>query len=231
LISSRIKMENTTSEDDQTLVKNYQCIVVVVLVIVCDCFNIGLLIYGMRQMYFGIEIGHPVYATLFCNLVSVLAASTIEVLVLPFLQDIRAETFVKSCAAFYAIFHGTTWLVMSVLRYLYIVHGSWLHVVFPDSRTLTVLSLGLIYLIYSICLVSTLFVLVPNGWPYIEVAEMGPGPKVACVAAVFANYGCILGLSSIFYYLILHQKGAVGKSSVQVQPRDAENVVVSDSHG
>ena len=53
---------------------------------------------------------------------------------------------------------------------------------------------------------------------------MDPGPRMACVAAVFANYGCILGLSSIFYFLILHQRGAVGKNSVQVQPDKAEGV-------
>ena len=221
-------MEKFSSEDLQTSPLG---LTLIIAVIVCDCFNIGLLLYGMRQMYFGIEISHPVYATLFCNLASVLTASAVEIVALPFLKDIRAETFVKSCASFYAIFHGTTWLVMSVLRYLYIVHSNWVHAKFPNSRSLTVISIGFIYLIYSICLATTLSVLVPNGWPYIEVNEMDPGPRMACVAAVFANYGCILGLSSIFYFLILHQRGAVGKNSVQVQPDKAEDVkqvVVSD---
>ena len=111
-------MENLTTDVNQTILLNSTLISMTDIVIICDCFNIVLTIYCIRQMYLGIEIGHPVYATVFCNLITVLAACIVEILVLPFIKNIRIETVVKSGAAFYAMFQGSALLVISVLRYL-----------------------------------------------------------------------------------------------------------------
>ena len=209
-------MENFTTEVNQTIVRNSPAIMTTVLVMVCDCFNIGLTSYCIRQMYLGIEIGHPVYATLFCNLISVLAICIVEILVLPFLKNIRAETIVKSGAALYAMFQGTCWLVISILRYLYIVHNNWLHKKFQGTRTLTLLSIGLVYFVYSFCLGTLIPVLVHHGWPFIGMTEMDPTPRLICIGTLVANEGGILIVSSIFYFMILHHRGGIGKSSVDV---------------
>ena len=209
-------MENFTTEVNQTIVRNSPAIMTTVLVMVCDCFNIGLTSYCIRQMYLGIEIGHPVYATLFCNLVSVLAVCIVEILVLPFLKNIRIETFVKSGSALYAMFQSVSWLVISVLRYLYIVHNNWLHKNFQSNRTLTALSIGLVYFLYGICLGNLIPVLIYHGWPFIGMTDMDPTPRLICLGTLVANESGILIVSSIFYFMILHQRGGIGKSSVDV---------------
>jgi len=194
-----------------------------IIIVICDSFNTGLLVCCIQQMYLSVEIGHPVYATLFCNLVSVLAASILELLTIPLLEQIQVQTFVKSWSYFYSIFHACTWLVMTVLRYVYIVHNDWVHKTFTQSRTLTVLSISLIYCVYFLTVSMIIPILVKHGWPYIEVNKMNWESKRACFIAVLAGYGWIICLSNVFYVLILHQRGAIGKNSVDVLP--AEHIV------
>ena len=209
-------MENLTTDVNQTILLNSPLISTTDIVIICDCFNIVLTIYCIRQMYLGIEIGHPVYATVFCNLITVLAACIVEILVLPFIKNIRIETVVKSGAAFYAMFQGTAMLVISVLRYLYIVHNIWLHKNFQSTKTLVGLSIGLVYIVYIFCLGTLIPVLVHHGWPFIAMTEMDPTPRLICRGTMGANESGILILSSIFYFMILHHSGRIGKSSVGV---------------
>jgi hypothetical protein len=195
----------------------------IIVTMVCDTLNIAMLLYGIYHMYRAIEIGHPVYATLFYNLILVILASTLEIVAVPFLEYIRVQTFVKNCTAFVVIFHACTWLVMSVLRYLYIVHNNWVHKTFPDPRKLTILSLCLTCCIYCITILTFLPLFLINKWPYIEVIEMEMTDRIACSIAFLASYICILGISSIFYTLILHQRGSIGNNCVGVLPAGLED--------
>jgi len=211
-------------------VMSHNSLEVIIATMVCDSLNIVVLLCGICQMYLAIEIGHPVYATLFCNLISVILASAVEISAVPFLQYIRVKTFVKNCTAFVIIFHACTWLVMSVLRYLYIVHNHWVDKNFPDARKLTILSLCLTYFIFCISTFTFLPLFLINKWPYIEVVEMDLEDRIFCSIAFLASYSSILGISSIFYILILHQKGSIGKNCVGVhpsEPEDNELVMVS----
>jgi len=211
-------METFTSESNETIVANTQVILTTVVVIIVDCFGIGLIIYCMRKMYLGIEIGHPIYATLFCNLVTVLAVCITEILILPFLKNIRFETFVKSSAAYYGVFQGVILLVLSVLRYLYICHNVWLHEHFPNISYLTALSVGSIYMVYSICMANILPVYIHHGWPFKGMTDMDLHPRLVCAGTLVLNETVILVLSSIFYFLILSHRGGIGKNSVDVLP-------------
>ena len=85
VLFSNNTMENLTTASvlDDSAISNSQMLVVAMI---CDCSNIGLLIFGIRKMYLAIEIGHPVYATLFCNLASALVSSIVELFVIPFLN-------------------------------------------------------------------------------------------------------------------------------------------------
>ena len=123
---------------------------------------------------------------------------------------------VKSGAAFYAMFQGSALLVISVLRYLYIVHNNWLHKNFQSTKTLVCLSIGLLYIVYSFCLGSLIPVLVHHGWPFIAITEMDPTPRLICIGTMVANESGILIVSSIFYFMILHHSGRICKSSVGV---------------
>jgi len=174
----------------------------IIVTMVCDTLNIAMLLYGIYHMYRAIEIGHPVYATLFYNLILVILASTLEIVAVPFLEYIRVQTFVKNCTAFVVIFHACTWLVMSVLR---------------------LLSLCLTCCIYCITILTFLPLFLINKWPYIEVIEMEMTDRIACSIAFLASYICILGISSIFYTLILHQRGSIGKNCVGVLPAGLED--------
>jgi len=195
---------------------------VIIAAMICDSFNIVVLLFSIRQMYLAIEIGHPAYAVLFCNLIAVILASAAEIAALPLLEFIRVQTFVKNCTAFVVIFHACTWFVMSVLRYLYIVHNDWVHKTFPDARKLTILSLCLTYCIYCITVLTFLPLFLIKKWPYIEVIEMDMADRIACSIAFLGSYIGILGISCIFYFLILQQKGSIGKNSVGVLPAELE---------
>jgi hypothetical protein len=190
----------------------------IIATVICDSFNIMILVWGLHLMYLGIEIVHPVFATLFCNLMSVLAVSIIEILLIPFLNEIRIETLVRSSSAFYALFHACTWLVMSFLRYVYIVHGNWVHKIFPEAKVLTFVSLSTIYCIYGVSMSVILPIFLGNGWPYLEVVEMDREPKIACMTALLACYVSIVSFSNIFFVLILHQRGPIGKNAVDILP-------------
>jgi hypothetical protein len=55
----------------------------VALQIALEVCNIGYLATGVYLMYRGIEIGHPVYGTLFCNLLVTLTSSVANAFVFP----------------------------------------------------------------------------------------------------------------------------------------------------
>jgi len=214
-------MDNSTltSIVHQNIIDNSQ---EVIATVICDGFNIGVLIFSLWQMYLGIEVGHPVYATLFCNLMFVLFVSIVELILTPFLNQIRVETLIKSSSGFCGLFHISTWLVMSALRYGYIVHSDWVHKTFSDTRTLAVMSITAVFLIFGISMSILVSTLIVNGWPYLAVTEMDQEAKIACMMAMLSCSVFILSFSNIFFVLILHERGAIGKSAVDILPAEPE---------
>jgi hypothetical protein len=104
--------------------------------------------------------------------------------------------------------------VLSVLRYLFILHSDWVHKRFPDLRILTAASLLLIYLQSSAPIITVLVVATSNGWPYIEVVEMKMGPRLLCNASILGSYLVFFGASTFFYFLILRNRTRMGQNSV-----------------
>jgi len=223
-------MDNSTITTilQQNIINNSHAIIATVM---CDSFNLGILICGLWQMYLGIEVGHPVYATLFCNLMFVLFVSIVEITLAPFLNQIRVETLFKSSAGFCALFHASTWLVMSALRYIYIVHSDWVHKTFSEARTLAIVSITAICVIFCISMSIAVSTFIKNGWPYIGITEMDREPKISCMVSIIGCYIFIFSVSNIFFVLILHERGVIGKSAVGVLPADpaiVEPTVVSE---
>ena len=173
-----------------------------------------ILIIGIWQMFLEIEINHPIYMALFCNLVSPLLASITEILIAPLLTKIRITTLVKGSTTLCILFHCCCWCVMSILRYVYIIYGNWLHYKIPENKNITIITISSIYALY---LVGCTIVFLPTiyfGWPYREVYEMERGQQLICILSVLSTYIFLLGLSCFFYCLILRGRGALGQNFV-----------------
>ena len=94
--------------------------------------NIIFLSIGLCQMYFGIEIAHPVYAVLFSNLLVTFLSTMLDVFVFPFITNLKYAVLVNGNNTTCLLFHCCCWCVLSVLRYLYIIKPKWLHKTFPN---------------------------------------------------------------------------------------------------
>jgi hypothetical protein len=98
-----IILENITMEIEIVLLSEEQ-----VMVIACftNFFTSVLLLVGIVKMYQTIELGHPVYAVLFCDLVSVLMTSIVEMTAVWFLDQIRLirNSFVYSLKKYFHLY-------------------------------------------------------------------------------------------------------------------------------
>ncbi len=87
-------------------------------------------------MYNGIDIEHPVFRVLFCNLIAAFFLSAVNLVAFPFNLEIKYSTIVTGTNASCLIFHCCCWFVVSLLRYLYIIHKDWLLNRYPDPKYL-----------------------------------------------------------------------------------------------
>jgi len=96
------------------------------ILITPEWFNLIFIIIGVYTMYFGIEIYHPLYAILFLNLIIALATTVINLFIF---MIMCSEQYVRISNAINGIsigFHFNCWCVSSILRYVYIMHDSWI---------------------------------------------------------------------------------------------------------
>jgi hypothetical protein len=92
--------------------------------IIHDVIDFGFLFVCIYGMYRGIEIGHPIYALLFTNLMFPLVCIILNLIAMPFLPF---EVWLRLTMLFNVVstlFHMTSWTVISVLRYIFIEHRS-----------------------------------------------------------------------------------------------------------
>ena len=178
--------------------------------------NILVLLAGSVQMYNGIEISHPIYATLFFNMIVTLLSSVVDIFVFPFVYSVKYTTLVNGNSALCVLFHVCGWFVLSVLRYFYIVHPTKLHNRFPEPRVLSGLSIVSLVVIFMLSCVIVLGTMVYFGWPQVKIYHMETGPKIICVATILCIYTVMLSLSCLFYILVLRQRGKLGVNQVAV---------------
>ena len=76
-------MSNVTNSE---AINNFSTTMKEILIVPEFC-NFGLLGIGLLQMYHGIEIGHPIYAILFLNLLVAFSSSVLGVLSCFYLSD------------------------------------------------------------------------------------------------------------------------------------------------
>jgi len=158
-------------------------------------------------MYNGIEISHPVYATLFCNMIVTFLSSIIDVFVFPFVTNLKYSTLVSGNSVFCLLFHFSNWFVLSVLRYFYIVYPDQLHNKFPEQNMLSYLAIVLVFLVFAPPCILIVAVLTYCGWPQVKVYHMPLINTIICTVSVVSNYLLLLSSSCCFYFLILWKRG------------------------
>jgi hypothetical protein len=108
-----------------------------------ELINLVFLLLGIYGMYRGIEIQHPLYAILFCNLIVPLVSTIINLTVFGFVSLEKYARLSNATNAFSVYFHGACWLLSSMIRYFYIMHNDWLFSKFPDVKKQCWIALGL----------------------------------------------------------------------------------------
>jgi hypothetical protein len=192
-------------------------------------------------MYNGIEIEHPVFSVLFCNLIVAFVSSVVNVIAYPFEKEIKYSTIINGSNYFGLLFHCCCWLIVSLLRFAYIIHKEWLFTKFPDQKTLNRSAVASVFCSYLVCLLVVTIVGVLCGWPRLKVFEMPMPQKAISVGTLLGIYILLICSSCFFYLLILRKRGnnKVGNniSAMEVKYSDSEmmtdqfgNVWIGDSH-
>jgi hypothetical protein len=104
------------------------------ILVVPEYVNLNFLIIGIYGMHQGIEISHPLYAILFLNLITALAVTIINISAFPFINSEHYVIVSNATNGLSLVFHCNCWCVSSIIRYLYIVHDSWVHSMIPDLK-------------------------------------------------------------------------------------------------
>jgi len=129
--------------------KNETLIVILqTAMIVPEYFNLVFLLLGIYGMYQGIEIQHPLYAMIFLNLIVALFFTLLDLAVFFFLSTDRFVSILNASSTVALFFHCTCWCVTSIIRYLYIVHENWIHIVVPSHQKQCFLAFGLTFILF-----------------------------------------------------------------------------------
>jgi hypothetical protein len=167
-------------------------------------------------MYNGVEIEHPVYRVLFCNLIVTFSSSAVNLIAYPIEKEIKYSTIVNSNNAFSLLFHCCCWLIVSLLRFVYIVHKDWLLERFPDQIVLNKLAVASVFVTYLICLLLVIIVCMLCGWPKLKVFEMPMPQKAISAGTLFGIHILLICFSCFFYLLILRKRGILRNNKVGI---------------
>lgn len=187
-------------------------------------FNIVLLVASMTEMYNRIEISHPVYSVLFCNLAAALVSSLAD-LVFPFIQSISYDILVSSSGTSSIFIHCWSWSVLTVIRYIYIVHPEVIDTKFPDQRVLSKLAISALLSLSSFCISIQLWNQVSSGWPKVRFVEFPPDRFALGIATMLMSVGIPILTSIVFTFILLHKRGKLGNNRVEnyTKPTSAED--------
>jgi hypothetical protein len=178
-------------------------------------------------MYNGIEIDHPVFRVLFCNLIATFISSAANVLAYPIQMSVKYSTIVNSTNCISLLFHCCSWLIVSLLRYTYIINNDWLFARFPDPKVLNRLAIASVFFTFLMSWFIITFVCWVCGWPTVKVFEMPMPQKAISIGALLGTYISLICFSCFFYLLILRKRGSLGNNKVENNITDMK-VNISD---
>jgi hypothetical protein len=185
----------------------------------CEVFNTAFLVTGSYLFYYGIEISHPVYAVLFCNLITAMLTSVINTFVTPLLGNALYTRITNSINVACLYFHCCCWCIVSVLRYNYIINQEWLEQNWPNNK-LKMFSLIAVFVLFfsgQSIMLSTAFLL---GFPQIRFIQFSSYAKTICLTVYCGAYIVQIFASCYCYILILRKRGKLGHSTVGVEERN-----------
>jgi hypothetical protein len=185
----------------------------------CETVNVGILTAGTYLMYIGIEINHPVYAVLFCNLSITLLFSFLNTVAISLLRNVLSISVSNAVNITSLLFHCCCWCVVSTLRYLFIIRKDWLEQTFPDQsrlRNLSILSVLTLFFSGASFMYAPVFYF---GFPQTRVVHFPLYAKVVCLAVLSFDILSLIFASCYFYTLILRKRGKLGHSTVNVEER------------
>jgi ABC-type transport system involved in multi-copper enzyme maturation permease subunit len=178
-------------------------------------------------MYNGVEIEHPVFRVLFCNLIVSFISSAVNIIAYPIEKNIKYSTIINGNNYFCLLFHCCCWLVVSLLRFIYIIHKHWLLTKFPDQKILNRFAVALVFFTYLFCLLIVLSVSMLCGWPRLKSFEMPMPQRAITVGTLLGIYILLVCSSCSFYLLILRKRGRLRNNKVGNNISDME---VQDSY-
>jgi hypothetical protein len=167
-------------------------------------------------MYNGIEIEHPVFRVLLCNLIVAFFSSAVNLIAHPIKNKIKYNVFVNTNNAFSLLFHCCCWLIVSLLRFIYIFHKDWLFKRFPEPKTLNRLVIASVFFAYILCLLTIVIVCMLCGWPRVMVFEMPMPQKAIAVGTLFGILILLICFSCSFYLLILRKRGRLRNNKIGI---------------
>ena len=147
-----------------------------------ELISLPVLALFILVMFQGVEIDHPIYKVLFNNLIFLLFFNVI-IICSAFPSNMKIFINVSGFGNLIGLLHHhTSWMVLSGLRYAYIVKPDWLHSTWPDVKRLRMVSVTIVYisLIISTTLELSILKLLasPHGWPKIPLWAIPYHPRV-----------------------------------------------------
>ena len=154
---------------------------------------------------------------LFCNLLVSLIVSTIDIIACPILETNKYITFLNGSNIFCILFHCSCWCILSILRYLFIIHKHWIDARFPNLTRLGFISILAALLLFFACLGTNVIVLKINGWPKVRVVDMPKWKMAISGSLMVGTFVLLVSLSCLFYVLILHARGKLSNEIAPVK--------------
>ncbi len=94
------------------------------------------------------------------------------------------------------------WLLVKLtlgLRYIYIIHKTWLENKFSDHRNISSLAIILLFATFLLCSGLNLSVSISCGWPTQTIFEMPIPQSIICVTTLFGTYFILNSIRSQFH--------------------------------
>ena len=189
-----------------------------ILALLTELISVPILAGAILIMFQGVEINHPVYSVLFNNLLFPFFI-TIITIISSFASNIKIFLNVSAFGNMISLLHHhSSWMVLSGLRYAYIVKPDWLHSTWPDVKHLRYVSVAIVYisltLFVALALCILLIFVVPFGWPKIHFWAIPSHAKVKIVGIfLIAHYFpafCGLLIYILLVYATTYKVSKVG---------------------
>jgi hypothetical protein len=168
------------------------------------------------QIYQRIEVSHPVFFTLFCNILIPLASTLVNVFFLPWIPNsLGYATLVVWCNVVSFLYHCCSWEMVTVLRYVYILHPHVVDAHFRNHSRVAFLASGAVFLQAFSCVAALYGIGVAYGWRKVKPSEMLARSRTAYFVALASCYAAPIGISCALTLVLLRKRGKFGDDQVK----------------